>query len=248
MKLILPATLLVLLTSGLVYGLLMTKYTTDIGSAEEEINLIGAEIIMLTRQSGTSSPPQTTTKKKIDVDLNTDLCYTCHRESAVREFHYPENIKEIDEKRGKVVRICTTCHGEPVMPVHFKAIQEKKVVCETCHLRANSSFIIPEKRDDDLLICQLCHARGSYIKIHIDGAILEDAEIDLKWIKTRDGNECTVCHNQDMYVGSDILAVHTSATASVGQIEDSEDESEPARNVTAEWGTPTAPNVYVELN
>ncbi len=248
MKLVVPATLLVLLTSGVVYGLITAKYTGEIDSADEELNLIGAEIIMLTKQPTVSSPAPTPGKKETDIYLSTELCYSCHSEQVAREFHFPEAIKEIDEKRGKPVRICTTCHGEPVMPVHFRAVQEKKAVCEACHIQGNSGFIVPEKREDDLLICQLCHARGSYIRIHIDGAILEDAEIDSKWIKKRDGNQCTVCHNEDMYQGSDILAVHSSATASAGQIKDGGDRLTTAQNVTAEWGTPTRPTLYVELN
>jgi hypothetical protein len=122
--------------------------------------------------------------------------------------------------------------------------------CEACHIIGGGGFTVPEKKDGDLLICQLCHARGNYIAIHIDGNILEGAEIDAKWIRKRPGLECTACHNEDLYDGKSILDLHEEAVIRVEATKREEivEMSPETRKRIAEWGSPAAPTTVVRID
>ncbi len=240
-----------LLTATMVYGLTAVRYSGEIGKTDEKINRLSLEIVNLsTRPLNLSKfPPITSSPIEIDVELTAKFCFDCHDKGHVESFHYPEMIKQIEEKKGRPVRICTNCHGSPVMPVHFEAIQEKRVQCDACHLRGEGGFTIPEKREEDLLICQLCHARGNYITIHVEGEILQNAEIDSKWITTREGNQCTICHNEDIYRGKDILDIHSGVALEPLDIslERITDFDSGERNFSPEDWEPSPPTVVITL-
>jgi hypothetical protein len=218
-KVLLPA-IVALLTAGIVYGLVARSFTEDIAEANEEIVELNSELLELLTSQDNKSVPTPAPPPPVDkeVELTLELCFKCHDKGQISSFHYPERIKLIDEEKGRPIRICTTCHGEPVMPVHFSAIQRKVVKCEACHIRGGGGFTVPEKRKEDLLICQLCHARGNYIAIHIDGDILRDAEIDSKWIRKRDGLECTICHGELLYGDRSILDIHQEQASEAGKL------------------------------
>jgi len=119
------------------------------------------------------------------------LCLRCHGD--VKEFHTPEAIYLIDLGRGRSPRLCTVCHGQKVHEIHRSLLDEKRIICNTCH-NYRGKFIKPKAREGQLLVCELCHAKGNYITIHIEGRILEDAEVDEQWITERSGHECDTCH------------------------------------------------------
>ncbi len=143
------------------------------------------------------------------------------------------------------------------MPVHFKAIQRKVVNCETCHLIGGGGFSVPVKKEGDMLICELCHARGNYISIHIYGEILKEAEIDEKWIRQRGGGECIQCHNEALYEGKSILKVHeenASGAESPGvfkQVEHLPEMSQQGmiapKNISDSWTATLEPTTVIEL-
>lgn len=260
MRYVLLGAVLVLLTAGVVYGLVVLRYTTEITDADAQIGLISNELIKVWTEPVAVSVPSPATPSPVERgELTSVFCLKCHDRGKLSSFHYPGEIKALEERRGRPILICTTCHGEPVMPVHFKAIQKKVVRCETCHIRGDGSFTVPEKREGDLLICQLCHARGNYITIHIDGDILEDAEIDARWIRKRQGLPCTICHNEEMYGGKNVLDLHEEAVAGAGAVTVTELERpeevvgpEPEGVVEtgkreAEWGSPAAPTTVVRI-
>jgi|GEM_PF-3368413 len=199
---------LALITAGSVYSYVAGDYEGRIADMDREIDSKSFELIDIWKAPTPTPPPQTETPLLPEVETDAEFCLGCHDKEQTASFHYPDQIKTLEEEKGLAVRICTTCHGEPVMPVHFKLIQDKKVKCETCHIRGGGGFEIPQKKEGDLLVCQRCHARGNYVTIHIDGEILKDAEIDSQWITSRVGRECTLCHNRALYGGKDILTIH----------------------------------------
>jgi hypothetical protein len=206
---------IVLITVGVVYSFVSLEFVDKISQADSEIEEKSSELIEIWSVR-TSTPPPKTPPPPTEVEVDNEFCLDCHDKAQLESFHYPENIKALEESKGLPLRICTSCHGEPVMPVHFKAIQKEVVECETCHIQGEGGFEVPEKKDEDLLICQLCHARGNYITIHVDGEILKDAEIDSKWIRTREGMDCVDCHNEELYGGKDILTIHEENAAESG--------------------------------
>lgn len=209
---------LVIVVAALIYGVIAIEYKGKIREADEKIALHNNELIKF-YNTPITPPPQIDPEDALPPSTDTSFCLTCHEKKHVASFHNPDTILKIDQERGLPVRICTTCHGSPVMPVHFKAIKRDDAKCEACHLRGeNTGFIVPKKRDGDLLICQLCHAGGDYIAIHIDGDILKDAEIDDQWIRSRVGRECVLCHNKELYGGMDILDVHAENALKSGFI------------------------------
>jgi hypothetical protein len=219
MKNILLGSILVLFVALLVYGLVTLDFENNISKADIQIEDKSTELIALLSTPVTKPPsPPSTPVPKAEVDLNDEFCFKCHDKTQVSSFHFPERIKAIDEKKGKPISICTTCHGEPVMFVHFSLIQKKIVKCETCHIIDGGGFSVPIKREEDLLVCELCHAGGDYIKIHIDGEILEGAEIDEQWIKKKDGNECIICHGKPLYGSKNILEIHEENAARAGDV------------------------------
>jgi hypothetical protein len=215
MKSVFLGAAIVLITFGVVYSFVALEFVDEISQAESQIDEKSSELIGIWSVPTTTPLPQTPTPPK-EIETDNDFCLNCHDKAQTASFHYPEKIKAFEESQGRPVRICTNCHGEPVMPVHFKAIQTEMVKCETCHIRSGGGFEVPQKKDEDLLICQLCHARGNYITIHIDGEILRDAEIDSKWIRNREGLDCTTCHNEELYGGRNILAIHEENAADSG--------------------------------
>jgi hypothetical protein len=135
MKYVVWGTVLMLLTAGLVYGLVAVRYEGEIAEADSRIEAKSAEFIELLSVPTTESPPpQTTPPPVTEIETDAEFCLTCHDKDQISSFHYLEEIKAFEEKLGKPIMICTTCHGEPVMPVHFKAIQRKDAKCEACHI------------------------------------------------------------------------------------------------------------------
>lgn len=249
MKSVVLGAVIVLLTAGVVYGLVSLRYSSEIERTEAEIAARSGELIsLLTTPAPPLPEPPAPTPRPVERNLTSGFCLKCHDKEQLSAFHYPERIKALEEAKGRRIRICTTCHGEPVMPVHFKAIQAGRARCEACHIRDGGPFTVPEKKEGDLLICQLCHARGNYITIHVDGNILEDAEIDAKWIRRRPGLECTVCHNEEMYGGRNVLDLHEEALKGAGTTPAGEGgASIPSGRVTAEWGSPAPPTAVVKV-
>lgn len=209
---------LALITAGAVYSYVAMDYEGRIADVNTEINAKSFELINIWKAPTPTPAPQTPAPLLPQVETNAEFCLGCHDKEQTASFHYPDTIKTLEEEKGLPVRICTTCHGEPVMPVHFKLIQDKKVKCEACHIRGGGGFEVPQKKEGDLLVCQLCHARGNYITIHIDGDILKDAAIDSQWIKSRGGRECTLCHNKALYGGKDILTIHGERALASGDL------------------------------
>jgi hypothetical protein len=255
MKLALFGSVLVIATAAVVYGLVAMNFEADIEVADLQIDSKSTELVEILTTPVTS-PQQTIPPQETELKKESEFCLSCHEKTYLSSFHYPERIKALEEKKGKPIRICTTCHGEPAMPVHFKAIQRKAVNCEACHLREGGGFSVPEKRDEDLLVCQLCHAGGNYITIHIDGAILKDAEIDSQWIRNRDGLECIICHNEDFYGGKNILLIHEERAAHAGKLLDDSRAETDLENDTlseeeilaAKFASPEAPTTVIEIN
>jgi hypothetical protein len=77
--------------------------------------------------------------------------------------------------------------------IHLNALEAKQIICETCH-DYRGEFSKPEAGPGQLLVCEVCHSNGNYIKIHIEGNILENAKIDSKWITQGTGHQCDTCH------------------------------------------------------
>lgn len=122
----------------------------------------------------------------------TSFCVSCHGE--VESFHYPAKTSAIDNAKGVKPRICISCHGQKVHEVHKSKLDTKAILCNTCHIK-DGEIYKPKAEKGMLLVCELCHAKGSYIEIHIEGNILRDAPLDAKWIKSYSlNNDCSVCH------------------------------------------------------
>ncbi len=128
---------------------------------------------------------------------NYSTCIKCHGD--VRSFHTVEIIYRIDQLKGLKPRLCTVCHGQKVHNIHKAALEKTAIICETCH-SYQGEFIKPEAGEDQLLVCEVCHSNGNYIKIHIEGLILENAQIDEEWISRREGHQCDTCHIGDFEV------------------------------------------------
>jgi hypothetical protein len=266
MKSVFLGVVIVLIAFGVVYSFVALEFEDRISQADSEIQQKSGELIDIWTAPTPTPPPQITPPPK-EIKTDNEFCLNCHDKAQVSSFHYPEKIKSLEESKGLPVQICTSCHGEPVMPVHFKAIRGGVVKCEACHIHGGGGFEVPQKRDEDLLICQLCHARGNYVTIHIDGEILRDAEIDSQWIRKREGLDCTTCHNEELYGGKDILTVHEENAAassfktkleSIREeiVESSIDEElvltpealppdEPSEEEAADWNTPKKPTTVV---
>jgi|GEM_PF-2045017 len=121
-----------------------------------------------------------------------DLCISCHGE--VKSFHYPAKTSRIDMAKGMNPRTCISCHSQKVHEVHKSKLDSKSILCDTCH-KNNGDISKPKAEKGMLLVCELCHARGNYIEIHIEGSILKEAPLDEKWIKSyKLNNDCGVCH------------------------------------------------------
>jgi hypothetical protein len=128
------------------------------------------------------------------VDSKHAICMECHGD--VKPFHKIKVISIIDERKGINPRICTVCHGQKVHDVHWDILNEERIICDTCHL-LNGEFFKPQIGDGQLLICEVCHSGGNYVKIHIEGNILEGAVIDEMWITEGSKHDCGTCHVGD---------------------------------------------------
>lgn len=121
-------------------------------------------------------------------------CIECHGD--VEPFHTPAVISRIDEAKGLKPRLCIVCHGQKVHDIHWDLLEGKDIICDTCH-SYRGEFTKPRAGPGQLLVCEVCHSGGNYIKIHIEGRILEGAPIDERWIKDRGGHQCDTCHVGD---------------------------------------------------
>lgn len=156
-------------------------------------------------------------------------CAICHEIDQLKGFHYPSRIQEIQKKRVKPRRICIDCHASPdtlaetilgddgvydipvPMPheVHKAKLESAAMKCETCHI-VNDEFTTPVAREGEILVCELCHSRGNFITIHIEGRITEEnPNIEpVQYPKL----QCTICHVEDP------ATVHGEATSKLGQV------------------------------
>ncbi|MFQ5887973.1 MAG: hypothetical protein ACE5HY_04685, partial [Candidatus Hydrothermarchaeales archaeon] len=141
-----------------------------------------------------------------------EFCTSCHDREKLVSFHYPEKIKLIDEYKNKTVRICTKCHGQVPHDVHRVILDRGGMTCQACHMRSGE-FRVPKPKEGQLLICELCHSGGSYIRIHIDGEIIGEGDVDEEWRKTRPKRlTCTNCH-----MGS-VVQIHKEKTIVLGKV------------------------------
>jgi len=142
--------------------------------------------------------------------IPSEFCISCHGRGKLASFHYPSKIKLIDEYKNKTVRICTKCHGQVAHDVHRVIMDRGGMTCQACHMR-NGEFRVPMPKEGQLLVCELCHSNGSYIKIHIDGEIIGNGDVDEEWRKTRPKRlTCTNCH-----MGS-VVQIHIDKTGALG--------------------------------
>ncbi len=158
-------------------------------------------------------------------------CLACHDLEQTRSFHSVQRIFAIQEKKNLRIRICVNCHGPPgnsssPIPnasqpypsddshphvVHHLKLDAGDMTCGTCHVY-NGEYRYPKPKNGQLLVCELCHANGNFITIHIDGKILEDAVMDQKWMKESKKHACTICH-----MGG-VVDIHKRATGKLGQV------------------------------
>lgn len=202
----------------------MQKQDTDISALSSELKTLNQELAALTKSRGVLDSytikgeelPTGGEWQPYDITegmISNDFCFACHGEAQMSEFHIPIKIKAIDEENGVNPRLCDTCHGSNSHDIHRILMSDKRMICQTCHVRAGS-FVVPEPKRGQILPCEPCHAQGDYIKIHIDGEILYKGDVDEKWMKTRTPRlQCTNCH-----MGR-IMDLHrTSATGGVGNL------------------------------
>lgn len=145
------------------------------------------------------------------IEVSAEFCTSCHDKAHLTDFHYPTKIKLIDESRNRTARICTKCHGQVPHDIHRRLLEDKKITCQACHIR-DGEFRVPKPKRGQLLVCELCHADGSYIRIHIDGKKMEGGDVDPQWIKEGEKHPCTICH-----MGS-VVQIHKEKTESLGRI------------------------------
>ncbi len=118
-------------------------------------------------------------------------CIQCHGD--VKVFHEVAVIDLIDKEKGISPRLCTVCHGSKIHFIHQPMLDDERIICDTCHLY-NGAFTKPAASEGQLLVCEVCHSDGNYIRIHIEGVILENARVDDRWITQRSGKQCDACH------------------------------------------------------
>lgn len=169
-------------------------------------------------------------KKMIQTPSAMLNCLMCHDLEQTRSFHFVERIMDIQDAKGLRRRICTNCHGPPEDPstaipdpskpypsddshphrVHQAKLDANAITCGACH-EYKGEFRYPKPKEGQLLVCELCHANGNFITLHIDGQILKDGEVDPVWIKEGDKHKCQECH------WGDVVDIHKRATADLGQ-------------------------------
>jgi hypothetical protein len=153
----------------------------------------------------TLPPNEKTPEKKVEIKFEVNspkdyaqvlnekyaTCLECHGD--VKKFHTVEILYLLDREKGVTPRLCIVCHGQKVHVIHGELLNLNSIKCETCH-SVGGSFTKPEAQEGQLLVCEVCHSGGNYIKIHIEGNILEGAPIDEEWMKSRVGHQCDTCH------------------------------------------------------
>ncbi|GBE56605.1 MAG TPA: hypothetical protein ENH13_05145 [Euryarchaeota archaeon] len=128
------------------------------------------------------------------LDEKYQTCLKCHGD--VKVFHTAEIISEIDRSKGLNPRLCIVCHGTKVHKIHWDMVNDKYIACGTCHWQ-NGEFVKPATPPGKLVVCELCHAGGNYVKIHIEGKVLEGAPLDAEWIRKGTSHQCDTCHIGD---------------------------------------------------
>jgi hypothetical protein len=145
-------------------------------------------------------PPQA---EHVNIDYAASLnekymtCLNCHGD--VKGFHTAEAISLIDERKGIKPRLCIVCHGQKVHTIHSEILDSEHINCDTCHFYKDE-FVVPENREGQLLVCELCHSGGNYIKIHIEGNVLDGAPIDEMWMNVGTKHQCDTCHIGDFKI------------------------------------------------
>ncbi len=156
------------LIGAIIYaGSISSTYGEKLRQKENEIQSLQAQVEKLKSQvKEASSEKESATQETTQVVEKTINCPDCHGD--VSGFHEIALLQKLDEKKGiDPPRICINCHGEKIHKIHEKKIQNLGVtMCKTCHMSKSGDFRVPEKRPGDVLVCQLCHFDGNYIKIH----------------------------------------------------------------------------------
>ena len=125
------------------------------------------------------------------LDSKHSACIQCHGD--VKPFHTVDVIRLIDERKGINPRLCTVCHGQKIHNIHWASLEAERIICDTCHTY-QGGFVKPKAMEGQLLVCEVCHSSGNYIKIHIEGNILEGAQIDEEWVRRGTSHQCDSCH------------------------------------------------------
>ncbi len=144
------------------YSQQLEEKNKKIASLEAELNKLKSELA-----SAKEAKPTTTETKQAPTKVVTQInCADCHGD--VSTFHQIEKLMKVDKAKGiEPPRICTTCHGEKIHKIHERKIEERGVeMCKFCHMTKEGDFRVPQKRPGDILVCQVCHFDGNYIKIH----------------------------------------------------------------------------------
>lgn len=146
-------------------GNLSSTYSEQLREKDSKIQELETELQKLKSQKTEVEQLQPTQVKPTApvVEIN---CADCHGDVSV--FHEIAMLQKLDEQKGITPpRICTNCHGKKIHKIHERKIQALGVsMCKTCHMTEEGEFRVPEKRPGDILVCQVCHFDGNYIKIH----------------------------------------------------------------------------------
>ncbi len=217
MRLLLVFVITIMMAAGV--GSLLTglKYGSEAKNIGKEMGIVQGELA----------------KAKVDLDIAKSGkhldCTICHELDQLKSFHYPSRIVAIQQKNRMPRRICIDCHATPEslaettvdangvydipkpMPhdIHKAKLDSGSMKCETCHI-ASGEFTIPQPRQGEILVCDLCHSSGDFITIHIEGRILEDNPNMPQMQYPKLG--CNVCHPQDP------VGIHSAATSKLGDV------------------------------
>ncbi len=147
-------------------GNLSSTYSEKLRQKDSKIQELEAELQKLKTQQTVEKQPQQPAQPQPATPAATIKCADCHGDVSV--FHEIAMLKKLDEKKGITPpRICTNCHGKKIHKIHERKIQNLGVtMCKTCHMTKEGDFRVPQKRPGDILVCQVCHFDGNYIKIH----------------------------------------------------------------------------------
>lgn len=216
-RLILVFVVTILVAAGVGSLLTALQYGSSSRSVGKELSLVQGELA-----KAQSNLEQAKSGKSLD-------CTICHELDQLKGFHYPSQILKIQDKKNMARRICIDCHSNPAslekttvdangifdipieMPhdIHKAKLDSGSMKCETCHV-VEGEFIIPQPRSGEVLVCELCHTSGNFIKIHIEGRILEDNPNMPQIQYPKLG--CNICHPQDP------VGIHKGATSVLGRV------------------------------